>query len=192
MTLKLASLASLLFFVPRSYCKSTELTFFRVRKQNFCENLVGFVKRNCTNGGVHVPRRARCSVLAERAAETVHGRYTNLKGLDSFARAPGDTYQSLAYPDNLPAQSFGEFLKSMHSAFQREDDLPTKQNQALWNLIINVRDGQRNRSEQDAGKARYTSERELVMEYMQSGWSRVWTARNWARIEVWPGWLRPF
>lgn len=81
-----------------------------------------------------------------------------------FAQAPGDILESLAYPGSLPRQSSGEFLEFMLSTCQRENELRAEESRALWIRTIHVKDKQRDRIDRNAGRARYASAREVVME----------------------------
>lgn len=77
----------------------------------------------------------------------------------------------------------------MRMTFEREEELLAEKNQMLWGPIINVREGQRDRSDQDDGRARYAPTRQLVLEYLESDRRRVWTAQTRAGMGVWLGWL---
>lgn len=73
----------------------------------------------------------------------------------------------------------------MASAFSREDELWAKDSRALLNPIIYVADEQRDVDTRHAGRAGYSSTSETVMEYLQSGRSRMWAARIQVATAFW-------
>lgn len=57
----------------------------------------------------------------------------------------------------------------------------------LLTPIINVRDEQQHKNDQKAGRARYMSVPELVIELLESEWSRVWAAWTWDGMAFFAG-----
>lgn len=55
----------------------------------------------------------------------------------------------------------------MHSTFREEDELRAEENRALWSPIVNVRDAQPNKNDEDPARARYASAQELAMAFLQ-------------------------
>lgn len=111
--------------------------------------------------------------FAEGPAKIAHRGCAILAGFGTFAKAREDIVHSLDYPDSLLKQCFGDFSWSSCVRGLGEDELLAEENRALWSSIINMEDGQRDRSARDAGRARYDSTRAPVMEYLENDYSRV-------------------
>lgn len=77
----------------------------------------------------------------------------------------------------------------MNSAFSGEGKQHAEEIQVMWNPLIDTRDWQREKSDQDDGSARFASTRELMMPNLKISESRLWAARTRAAMGVWLGWL---
>lgn len=90
------------------------------------------------------------------------------KGLGPFAEASESVLESQDYPAILLKVSCGGFLWFSLFTFETEKALKEETSRTLWNTIINVGGEKREKKEQDAGRALYTSERKPLMEHLES------------------------
>lgn len=88
------------------------------------------------------------------------------------------------YLNTFLHQFLGLLLETKRSEDYRESDLQAKKSRALSAAFINLREEQRNRSAQDAGRSRYASTQELIMKALCRDGRPVYAEANSAGVDI--------
>lgn len=104
----------------------------------------------------------RASFSASIGAEVQHSTVATSEELGASAKARREVLQLPNYPRTLQESSFRYLLWFMISTFEREETLKEDRSRTICSLLINTGDKKRDKRDQDAGRALYTSRRKLL------------------------------
>lgn len=134
------------------------------------------------------------SLFARKKAELDNRGYTileNMADLSQLQNKNGKAANTSTGTDVFMEHSLEQLFTAVQDTFPGEEVVARNENEErlLWNPIVNIGNGTRDRNNNDCGRSRFSSTEKLLEDKLGNSDENNWFAPRRSALDVWIGWL---